>query len=136
MKLRNIEDTMVGALGIELFDNEDGTFSAAMMVDSRTCQIYGYLNGGASLALAENLAGFASFKSCTNGDVPLGISVTANHVASAMCGQKVFAKATALQKGHHLHIWDIDIRDENKKLLSNIRVTNMIVNRRNIKDTE
>ncbi|MGN1282119.1 MAG: PaaI family thioesterase [Succinivibrio sp.] len=136
MKLRKLEDTMVGALGIELSKNSDGTFSAAMRVDSRTCQVYGYLNGGASLALAENLAGYASFTICSENEVPLGINVSASHIATAVLGQKVFAKATAIQRGHHLHIWNIDITDESGKLLSNIKVTNMIVNRRAIKDTE
>ena len=75
----HLQHTMVETLGIKMFRDENGVFKATMPVDSRTCQIFGLLNGGASVALAENLAGFASFELCEKDTIPVGSCVSANH---------------------------------------------------------
>ena len=45
-------------LGMEFFSTDDpNTCKATMRVDERNRQPFGFLSGGATLALAENLAG-------------------------------------------------------------------------------
>ena len=66
----HLQHTMVETLGIKMFRDETGVFRATMPVDSRTCQLFGLLNGGASVALAENLAGYASLKLCDKDTIP------------------------------------------------------------------
>ena len=49
------------ALGMEFISTpEDDTCMARMQVDERNRQPFGFLSGGASLALAENVAGVGS----------------------------------------------------------------------------
>lgn len=119
--------TMMEHLGIRLLpsDNER-SIKAEMPVDHRTCQPYGYLNGGASLALAENLAGLGSCHLCQEDEIPLGIQVSANHVSAVPVGQTVVAEATLLHRGSSMHVWNIDIRRASGALVSSVRVVNSI----------
>lgn len=51
------EDGLSHTLGMEFISTpEDDTLKARMAVDDRNKQPFGFLAGGASLALAENLA--------------------------------------------------------------------------------
>lgn len=119
--------TMMDHLGIRLLpsDNEC-SIKAEMPVDHRTCQPYGYLNGGASLALAENLAGLGSCHLCQEGEIPLGIQVSANHVSAVTVGYTVVAEATLLHRGSSTHVWNVDIRRASGALVSSVRVVNAI----------
>jgi 1,4-dihydroxy-2-naphthoyl-CoA hydrolase len=39
----------------------------------------------------------------------------------------VYAEATALHLGRTTHLWNVDIKTENGRLVSTVRVTNFIV---------
>lgn len=59
------EDGLSRTLGMEFISTpEDDTLKARMAVDDRNKQPFGFLAGGASLALAENLAGVGSMALC------------------------------------------------------------------------
>lgn len=59
------EDGLSRTLGMEFISTpEDDTLKARMAVDDRNKQPFGFLSGGASLALAENLAGVGSMALC------------------------------------------------------------------------
>ena len=80
--LKNIEreDGLSRTLGMEFISTpEPDTLKARMAVDDRNKQPFGFLSGGASLALAENLAGVGSMAACP-GKMALGINVHGNHV--------------------------------------------------------
>ncbi len=120
------KNTMVENLGIKMFRDEQGIFRATMPVDNRTCQIFGLLNGGASIALAENLAGYASFEICEKNCIPVGFNVSATHIAPGFFGTMVHAIANPIKIGKSAHVWNIDIFNEKEQLLSTIRITNVI----------
>ena len=68
------------ALGMEFLSTpEDDTCMARMQVDERNRQPFGFLSGGASLALAENVAGVGSSALCP-GCACVGIEVSGSHV--------------------------------------------------------
>ena len=59
-------------LGIQLVSIEEGYVKATMPVDERTsrpCEPKDILNGGASLALAETVAGYGSIPLCEPGQM-------------------------------------------------------------------
>ena len=58
--LPDFTNSLCDRLGIRLTLLEEGFVKATMPVDERTCQLYGKLHGGASLALAESVAGHGS----------------------------------------------------------------------------
>lgn len=99
---------------------------AKMHVDERNRQPFGFLSGGASLALAENVAGVASSALCP-GCACVGIEVSGSHVKAVLEGDTVTAYARLLHKGKTLHVWQVDIKDTAMELISSVRVTNYII---------
>lgn len=118
------------ALGMEFLSTpEDDTCMASMKVDERNRQPFGFLSGGASLALAENVAGVGSSSLCP-GCACVGIEVSGSHVKAVMEGDTVTAYARLLHKGTTLHVWNVDIKDTSGELISNVRVTNYVISSR------
>ena len=115
------------ALGMEFISTpEDDTCMARMQVDERNRQPFGFLSGGASLALAENVAGVGSSALCP-GCACVGIEVSGSHVKAVAEGDTVTAYARLLHRGTTLHVWNVDIRDTTGDLISNVRVTNYVI---------
>ena len=86
------------ALGMEFYSTpEDDTCMATMQVDQRNRQPFGFLSGGASLALAENVAGVGSSALCP-GKICVGISVSGDHVKAVAEGDTVTAHAKLVSK--------------------------------------
>ena len=79
---------------------------ARMKVDERNRQPFGFLSGGASLALAENVAGVGSSSLCP-GCACVGIEVSGSHVRAVAEGDTVTAFARLLHKGTTLHVWNV-----------------------------
>lgn len=126
----NANPNLSTALGMEFLSTpEDDTCMARMKVDERNRQPFGFLSGGASLALAENVAGVGSCSLCP-GCACVGIEVSGSHVKAVVEGDTVTAYARLLHCGTTLHVWNVDIRDTSGELISNVRVTNYVINTR------
>lgn len=121
------KDSMIGHLGILFYqsDREDEV-KATMPVDARTCQPFGYLNGGASLALAECVAGHGSNLLCLAGTYAVGTQVSGSHISPVPMGQTVTAVGRLLHKGRSSHVWNVDIVSDSGKLVSTVRVVNFV----------
>ena len=74
---------LMGNLGIQYTYASPGRVEATMPVDERTRQPFGILHGGATLALAETVAGLGSMISCQPDEIVVGMQVSGNHVSSA-----------------------------------------------------
>ena len=123
----NEKPNLSTALGMEFISTpEDDTCMASMKVDERNRQPFGFLSGGASLALAENLAGVGSSSLCP-GCACVGIEVSGSHVKAVVEGDTVTAFAHMLHKGSTLHVWQVDIKDTSGELISSVRVTNYVI---------
>lgn len=121
------KNTLGESLGIDIQKVEDGYVEGTMPVDHRTHQPYGLLHGGASVALAETLGSVGShFLVADQGKGAVGIEINANHVKGKRDGT-VTGKAKLVHRGGKLHIWSIDIVDEQDKLICTSRLTVMIV---------
>jgi uncharacterized protein (TIGR00369 family) len=115
------------ALGMEFLSTpEDDTCLGRMKVDERNRQPFGFLSGGASLALAENVAGVGSSALCPH-CACVGIEVSGSHVKAVAEGDTVTAYGKLLHKGTTLHVWNVDIKDTSGELISNVRVTNYVI---------
>ncbi|MFA4046451.1 PaaI family thioesterase [Prevotella sp. PCHR] len=115
------------ALGMEFISTpDDDMCMATMKVDERNRQPFGFLSGGASLALAENVAGVGSTALCP-GKICVGISVSGEHVKAVAEGDTVTALAHLVSKGRKLHVWDVNITDSAGDLISTVHVTNYVI---------
>lgn len=115
------------ALGMEFISTPDEDMCmATMKVDERNRQPFGFLSGGASLALAENVAGVGSTALCP-GKICVGISVSGEHVKAVAEGDTVTALAHLVSKGRKLHVWDVSITDSAGDFISTVHVTNYVI---------
>jgi 1,4-dihydroxy-2-naphthoyl-CoA hydrolase len=127
-KLNEIgKNTLNENLGIEIIDHGKDFIKGRMPVDKRTKQSDGILHGGASVALAETLGSIASFMVIKDsGKQIVGLEINANHLRSVRSGY-VYGTARAIHLGRKTHIWEIEIRNEEDKLVCISRFTSMII---------
>ena len=136
MNIENIKKTLEKShnladnLGMNFLSTPDAdSCMATMEVNESNCQPYGYLSGGASLALAETLAGVGSAALCPK-ETAVGINVSGNHIKAVKVGETVTAKATIVQNGHALHVWNVEITDAMGEWVSKVVVTNYIIKKK------
>ena len=124
------KNTLMETLEIEYIDAGEDFLKAKMPVNSRVHQPMGLLHGGASVALAESVGSAASlmFINPEKQEVR-GIEISANHLRSKREGT-VFCTAKIIHKGASIHLWEIRIVDENDKLISLCKLSNMVLSRR------
>ena len=121
---------LMGNLGIQYTYASEGRIEATMPVDYRTRQPFGILHGGATLALAETVAGLGSMIICQPDEIVVGMQVSGSHISSAHEGDTVRAVGTILHKGHSSHVWNVDVFTSTNKLVSSIRVVNSVLKKR------
>jgi len=119
--------TIHDSLGIEITEIGADTVTGRMPIDERTFQPMRILHGGASVVLAESLGSIASAMIVDPLEYyVVGQIVNANHVRP---GIKGFATGTAksIHIGSRSHIWDIEIFNDDQKLLCTVRLTMAVV---------
>lgn len=122
------KNTMVEHLGIKFTAIGDDYIEATMPVDYRTIQPYGLLHGGASVTLAETLGSMAATY-CIEDYQKLGavgLEINANHVRSATKGL-VTGRTIPVKVGRRIQVWQIEIMDENGKIICVSRITIAVV---------
>lgn len=122
--------TLMGHLGIQYTFASAERVEATMPVDHRTRQPFGILHGGATLALAETVAGLGSMIACQPDEAVVGMQVSGNHVSSAHEGDTVRAVCTPVHLGRSSHVWNVDVFTSTDKLVSSIRVVNAVMKKR------
>lgn len=124
------QKTLVDHLGIKFTGFGEDYLEAIMPVDHRTVQPARLLHGGASVALAETIGSVASQLCLSNmeTEMPVGVEINANHLSSARSGQ-VTGRVTPLRIGRKLHVWEIRITDDKKRLICVSRLTIAVVSR-------
>ncbi|SES79623.1 PaaI family thioesterase [Prevotella sp. kh1p2] len=124
------QDGLSNTLGMEFLSTpEEDTLMARMKVNGLNRQPFGFLSGGASLALAENVAGVGSMALCPD-RISVGINVSGSHLKAVMEGDVVTAYAKLQFKGRTLHEWQVDIRNRKGELISTVHVTNYVISQR------
>jgi 1,4-dihydroxy-2-naphthoyl-CoA hydrolase len=125
-----LRPVLPGHIGIELTEFGPDYLRGTMPVDPRTHQPVGLLHGGASVVLAETLGSVAA-----NCVVDLakfycvGQEINANHVRAVKSGL-VTGTARPLHLGSRSHVWGIDVRDEQDRLVCVSRLTIAVVETR------
>jgi 1,4-dihydroxy-2-naphthoyl-CoA hydrolase len=122
---------MLGFLGVVFTEAGDDFLRATLPVNERTVQPYGLLHGGASVALAESLGSVASL-CCVDTEryMCVGQEINANHLRGVPSGSTVTATARPFHLGARSHVWHIEIRDEQQRLVCVSRLTMAVVERR------
>ncbi|WP_227397135.1 PaaI family thioesterase [Jeotgalibacillus aurantiacus] len=121
------QHTLMDALGIEMKEVGKGKVIAEMPVDGRTHQPFGFLHGGASVALAETVAsvGSAALVDLEHNHC-FGLEINANHIKAKRDGV-VTAIAEVIHSGKSTMVWSIRIVDEEGDLICISRCTVAVV---------
>ena len=117
-----IEGTIHETLGIRAREASPDRVVLEMPVGPQVHQPFGVLHGGASAVIAESAASMGAFLNCKDGEVSLGTDLNISHLRAKSEGT-VVATATPYRKGRTMHVWSIEIADENGKLIAIARCT-------------
>jgi 1,4-dihydroxy-2-naphthoyl-CoA hydrolase len=122
--------SLSGYLGIRIVEVGPDFLRATMPVNEHTQQPFGVLHGGASVALAETLGSLASMM-CVDAQQSMcvGQEINANHLRAVSSGL-VTAIARPFHLGGRSHVWHIEIRDEQQRLVCVSRLTMAVIERR------
>ena len=124
------KNTLMQTLDIVFTDAGEDFLVATMPVNPRIHQPMGLLHGGASVALAESVGSAASMLYVNPDKQEVrGIEISANHLKSKREGV-VTGTARIIHKGRSIHLWEIKITDEEGRLISLCKLTNMILPKR------
>ncbi len=115
-------ETLVQTLGIKLLEASPQKVVAELEVTPRVHQPFGFLHGGASVALAETVASIGAYLAAPEGYTSFGLEINANHLRSMQSG-KITATGTPLHSGRTTAVWSIEIRDEQGRLVCISRCT-------------
>lgn len=121
------EGTAVSSLGIRITAVGEDSLSGTMPVDQRTLQPWGLLHGGASVLLAETLGSAASM-CCVDQTKSLcvGLEINANHIRGVRDGI-VTGVARPIHLGRTSHVWGIEIRTDDDRLVCVARLTATVI---------
>ncbi|MEV0584923.1 PaaI family thioesterase [Nonomuraea sp. NPDC050310] len=114
-------------MGIEFVEATPERVVARMPVAGNT-QPYGLLHGGASVVLAESAGSIAAAIHAGPDRIAVGIEINATHHRSATSGH-VTGVATPLHTGRTLATYQVEITDEQGRLVCTSRITCMLRDR-------
>jgi 1,4-dihydroxy-2-naphthoyl-CoA hydrolase len=123
------KDTMMEVLGIKYTEIGEDYICGTMPVDKRTHQPMGIMHGGASAALIETLGSIGSHLFIdSDTQFSSGLDLNINHIRAVRSGI-VTGKAILVHKGKTTHVWQVNITNEENKLVSTGRLTVFIGNK-------
>jgi len=124
------KNSLLETLGIQFVDVGEDILVATMPVNKVVHQPMGLLHGGASVTLAESVGSAVShlFIDSKNFEIR-GLEITANHLKSKKKGL-VTATAQIIHKGRTIHLVEIKVEDEEGKLISLCKLTNIILSKK------
>ncbi len=123
----DLENTIMGTLGIEITEYTPEKVVATMPVTPKTHQPFGLLHGGVSVVIAETVASAGSYQFIDAAKQrAVGLEINANHIRSVSEG---FVKAigTPVHIGRRTIVWDIRIYNAAEKLVCISRCTMSVI---------
>jgi uncharacterized protein (TIGR00369 family) len=100
-----------GVLDIQVVTFEKDRVVMSVPVTEKTHQPFGLLHGGVSALLAESAASFGGQLNAPPGKVVVGTELNCSHLRSMREGV-LTAVATPIRIGRNVHVWAIDLTDE------------------------
>jgi uncharacterized protein (TIGR00369 family) len=108
-------------LGLEVLEVAPDRIVARMPVAGNT-QPYGLLHGGATAALCETVASYGTALAVGPDHLVMGIELNVNHLRSVRQGS-VTATGTPLHVGRSTAVWNMEVRDDEDRLVAVSRLT-------------
>ena len=117
------EGTIHETLGISVVDASPDKVILSMEVGPPVHQPMGLLHGGASAVIAESAASIGAYLNCDPASqYAVGVDLNITHLSAKRSGT-VIATATPIRRGRSVHVWAVDIVDEQGKAIAVSRCT-------------
>jgi uncharacterized protein (TIGR00369 family) len=109
-------------LGIEVVLATPEKVVLRVEVGPKVHQPYGILHGGVSALLAEGAASIGGAVSVGPDQIVVGTELNCSHLRAMSTGM-LTATATPFRKGRSVHVWGIELRDDEERLICVARCT-------------
>ena len=113
-------------MGVQFVEASPTRLVATMPVEGNT-QPFGFLHGGASVALAETLGSIGSAIHAWPDRVPVGVDINATHHRGVRPGSVVTGVATPVHVGRTTATFEVVLTDEREKRVCTARITCALV---------
>jgi 1,4-dihydroxy-2-naphthoyl-CoA hydrolase len=123
-------NTLIETLGMRAVELSSECAIFEMPVGPRVHQPMGTLHGGATAALAETAASVGAFLNCDDSHFAVGVELSVSHLRPRQTGT-LRARATPVRRGRTMHVWTIDVDDQDGERVAVARCTLAIIPTRN-----
>jgi uncharacterized protein (TIGR00369 family) len=117
-------------LGVRFLDATPEKVTAELLVRDDLCTVPGIMHGGAIMAFADTLGGFATSLNLPPGAGTTTIESKTNFLAAAPAGGKVIGVCTPLHRGRRTMVWQTHVTREDGKLVAVVTQTQMVLEAR------
>lgn len=134
MDAKDINEKFLGSLaknlGLRVTSISETSLTGELKVTDQHLQPFGLMNGGLSAVIGESLGSIASnFCVADRNSHSVGTNINAYHVRAAHPGDVLTGVATPKHLGGRMHVWEIEIKNQDKKLIANCVLTTAIISR-------
>jgi len=119
-------ETLDKTLGVRYLKAERDEVVAELAVGPRVHQPFGFLHGGATVALAESVASLGGLLHCPPGHAAFGLETNCNHIRKKREG-RIRAVGRPLHVGRTTQVWEVKVYDEEERLVAASRCTLAVV---------
>jgi len=109
-------------LGIRVVELSPEKVVLQVEVGPKVHQPYGILHGGVSALMAEGAASIGGAVSVGPDEIVVGTELNCSHLRSMTSGV-LTATATPVRKGRTVHVWAIELTDEDDRMICISRCT-------------
>jgi uncharacterized protein (TIGR00369 family) len=103
-------------LDIEVVELTNERAVVRVPITEKVHQPYGILHGGVSALLAESAASMGGAHAVPEGKIVVGTELNCSHLRSISSGT-LTATATPIRLGRTIHVWSIDLTDDQGRLI-------------------
>jgi 1,4-dihydroxy-2-naphthoyl-CoA hydrolase len=115
--------TILEVLDIESVESTPDRVVLEMPIGPKVHQPFGLLHGGASAVLAETAASIGAFLNCDpGGEYAVGVELNISHLRARRDG-RLRATAVPVRKGRSLHVWSVELQDQEGERVAVARCT-------------
>lgn len=113
----SVDVGLFGVLGFQLDSAETDRVVLHVDVGPQHHQPFGYVHGGVHCALVESAASIGAALSSPEGLYALGVANRTNFLRSFHEG-RLTATAIPINEGEHVQLWQVEVRDDEDRLVS------------------
>ena len=113
-------------LGMKVVELAEGYARLIIPVDGRMNSRLGGIHGGVLSSIADSAVAMALFTLIKPGEKPLTVELNINYLRPVQ-GKQIVAEAYIVNKGRTIAVGDVNVNDEDGRLVANSRATYIIV---------